>query len=423
MSSEITANLNPMLGRDPYSVPLDEIDVSQEELYLSDTVWGFYERLRKEAPVHYCKGSKVGPYWSVTKFNDIMEVEGNPEVFSSEPSISIQDLQADFKTSMFIAMDEPAHGEQRRTVQSSVAPRNLVKMEGLIRQRVGDILDDLPVGETFDWVDKVSVELTGQMLATLFDFPFEDRRKLTYWTDVAMSRPGAPGSLVKTMEERNKILIEECMGSFVELWKDRASKPPQFDLISMMAHGEDTRNMPFERPMEFMGNLMLLIIGGNDTTRNSISGSVQFLNQNPDQYQKIRENPELIKGMVSEVIRFQTPVVHMRRTATQDTVLGGQNIKKGEKVVMWYMSGNRDEEVIERPNEFIIDRKNVRHHLSFGMGIHRCMGNRLAEMQIRVLWEELLKRFSRVEMVSEPVRVYSNMIRGIAELPVRLHAL
>lgn len=422
MSSVMSENKNPMLGRDPYSVPLDEIDVSQEELYQSDTIWGFYDRLRKEDPVHYCKKSKAGPYWSVTKFKDIMEVEGKPGIYSSEPSISIFDQPEDFKTSMFIAMDEPAHGNQRRTVQSSVAPRNLAKMEGLIRERVGTILDELPLGETFNWVDKVSVELTGQMLATLFDFPFEERRKLTYWTDVAMTRPG-PDAIVKTTEERYRILIDECMGSFVKLWNERVNQPPRFDLISMMAHGEETKNMPFERPMEFMGNLMLLIIGGNDTTRNSISGSVLFLNQNPQEYKKLRENPELVTSMVPEIIRHQTPVVHMRRTVMEDTVLGGKHIKKGEKVVMWYMSGNRDEEVIDRPYDFIIDRERARHHLSFGMGIHRCMGNRLAEMQIRVLWEEILKRFNQVELMGPPVRVYSNLIRGIAELPVQLHPL
>ena len=422
MSDVIIENKNPMLGRDPYSVPLEDIDVSQEELYQSDTIWGFYDRLRKEDPVHFCKESKSGPFWSITKFKDIMEVESKPGIFSAEPSISIFDQPEDFKTTMFIAMDEPEHGIQRRTVQDSVAPKNLANMEGLIRERVGNILDSLPIGETFDWVDKVSVELTGQMLATLFDFPFEERRKLTYWTDVAMTRPG-PDAIVKTNEERHRILLEECMGTFVKLWNERAKQPPQFDLISMMAHGKETKNMPFERPMEFMGNLMLLIIGGNDTTRNSITGSVVFLNKNPAEYKKLRENPDLVTSMVPEIIRHQTPVLHMRRNVTEDTVFRGKHIKKGDKVVMWYMSGNRDEDSIDRPYDFIIDRDKARHHLSFGMGIHRCMGNRLAEMQIRVLWEEILKRFNQVEMMGEPERVYSNLIHGIAKLPVQLHAL
>lgn len=351
-----------------------------------------------------------------------MAVEANPEVFSSTPAISIQDPDEGLGVSMFIAMDEPEHGEHRRTVQDAVAPRNLANMEGLIRERAGAILDSLPVDETFNWVDKVSIELTGQMLATLFDFPQEDRRKLTYWSDVAISVPG-PGSLISSFDERNKILIEECVPTFIELWNERVNSEPKFDLISMLAHGEATRNMAHEKPMEFLGTVMLLIIGGNDTTRNSISGSVLFLNENPGEYDKLRARPDLVTSMIPEVIRYQTPVVHMRRTATRDYSLKGKQIKKGDKVVMWYVSGNRDDEAIDRPNEFIIDRERPRHHLSFGFGIHRCMGNRLAEMQLTVVWEEILKRFEKVELVGEPVRTNSNLVRGYTDLPVRVHPI
>ena len=422
MNKAAKTKSKPMLGKDPYSIPLDEYDVSQRELFQTDTLWEFFHRLRKEDPVHYCKNSKYGPYWSVTKFNDIMEIESKPDIYSSEPSITIQDHHQDFEFQTFIAMDEPRHSEQRLAVQGVVEPRNLARIEDLIRTRAGKILDSLPLGESFDWVDKVAVELTGQMLATLFDFPMEERRKLTYWSEVSIAYPG-PGSPIATIEDRHRILLEECMPRFIELWDERAKLPPQFDLISMMAHGEGTKNMPHERPMEFMGNLMLLITGGNDTTRNSITGSVLFLNQNPEQYQKLRDHPELIPSMVPEVIRYQSPLAHMRRTATQDTVLGGKKIAKGDKVVIWLVSGNRDEDVIENADDFIIDRKRARHHLSFGFGIHRCMGNRLAEMQLRVLWEEILKRFHTVEVMKEPVRTYSNMIKGYAELSVRLSPL
>tara|TARA_R110000787_G_scaffold72042_3_gene160494 strand:- start:1153 stop:2418 length:1266 start_codon:yes stop_codon:yes gene_type:complete len=411
-----------MLGRDPYSIPLDEFDVSQAALFQSNTMWGFFDRLRKEDPIHYCKDSEFGPFWSVTKFDDIMAVEGNPEVFSSKPAISLQDPDQELNVSMFIAMDEPEHGNQRRTVQEAVAPRNLANMEELIRERAGTILDSLPVGETFNWVDKVSVELTTQMLATLLDFPQENRHKLTYWSDVATQVPG-PGSICSTVEERNKILIGECVPAFMGMWMERAAAEPRFDLISMMAHGEATKNMAQERPMEFLGNLLLLIIGGNDTTRNSISGSVLFLNENPGEYAKLKANPDLVTNMVPEIIRYQTPVIHMRRTATQDFDLKGKPIKKGDKVVMWYVSGNRDETAIDKPYEFIIDRERPRHHLAFGFGIHRCMGNRLAEMQLRVVWEEILKRFEKVELVGELARANSNLVKGYTQLPVRVHPL
>jgi cytochrome P450 len=188
----------------------------------------------------------------------------------------------------------------------------------------------------------------------------------------------------------------------------------------MLAHGKATKNMP---PMEYLGNIILLIVGGNDTTRNSISGGVLALSQNPDQYQKLREDASLIPNMVSEIIRWQTPLAYMRRTAIHDTDLGGKAIKAGDKVIMWYASGNLDEEVIDRPGEFLIDRANARHHLSFGFGLHRCMGNRLAEMQLRIVWEEIMKRFHQVEVVGEPERIYSSFVKGYSKLPVVLHPL
>ena len=408
-----------MYGKDPYSIPLEQYDVAQSALFHTNTMWPFFGRLRKEEPVHYCASSMEhgDPYWSVTKFKDIMEVEGNPQVYSSADGISIRKNRASFNTTSFIGMDEPEHGNQRRTVQGVVAPTNLARLEPIIRQRVCGILDALPVGETFNWVERVSIELTTQMLATLFDFPFEERRKLTFWSDVATSQPAIDG-FVSSDDERERILIEECLGTMTKLWNERVNAPPAYDLISMLAHGESTRNL---KPMEFLGNLILLIVGGNDTTRNSLSGGVVALNENPEQYRKLRANPDLIPRLVPEIIRWQTPLTHMARTATQDTLLGGKKIKKGDRVIMWYVSGNRDAEVIDRPYEFIIDRENPRHHLSFGFGIHRCMGNRLAEMQLRVAWEEILKRFETVEVVGTPVRNKSTFIKGYADLPVRVH--
>ena len=411
---------NNMYGKDPYSVPLEDIDPSQPALFHTNTMWGFFDRLRKEDPVHYCKDSENGPYWSITKFNDIMEVEANHTVFSSDPQITLlqqsEELQS---TTSFIAMDEPEHGNQRRTVQGVVAPTNLAMLEPIIRERVGDILDSLPIGETFNWVDRVSIELTTQMLATLFDFPFEDRHKLPYWSDVATSRPGIDG-VVESEEEQFRILSEECLPAFTKLWNQRVNEPPANDLISMLAHGESTRDM---QPMQFLGNLMLLIVGGNDTTRNSLSGGVLVLNENPEQYQKLRDDLSLIPTMIPEIIRWQTPLTHMARTALEDTTVGGKNIKKGDLVVMWYVSGNRDEEVIENPYEFRIDRKRPRQHLSFGFGIHRCMGNRLAEMQLRIAWEEISKRFKFVEVVGEPVRSHSTFVKGFSDLPVVVHPI
>lgn len=401
-----------------YATPLDQIDVSQPRLFKENAIWPFFERLRNEDPVHYCTTSPFGPYWSVTKYNDIMAVDTNHKVFSSESGlggITIRDPIADFRLPMFIAMDQPKHDEQRKVVSPIVAPNNLALLEGLIRERAGKILDGLPRNETFNWVDRVSIELTTQMLATLFDFPWEDRRKLTYWSDVATA--DINGGLISSMDERRMILME-CAEYFTRLWNERVNAPkPNGDLISMLAHGEATRNM---EPLEYLGNVILLIVGGNDTTRNSISGGLLALNEFPEQYDKLMADHSLVDTMVPEIIRWQTPLAHMRRTALEDTELGGKQIKKGDKVVMWYVSGNRDGDVIDRPNEFIIDRERPRQHLSFGFGIHRCVGNRLAEMQLRVLWEEILKRFGKIEVVGEPSRVLSNFVKGFDHLPVRI---
>lgn len=410
------------LARAVADIPLAEIDVARPSLFQSDKVGTFFERLRREDPVHYCAESAYGPYWSITRYNDIMAVDTNHKVYSSEAKlggIAIQDMHSDqsnLELEMFIAMDQPKHDAQRKAVTPAVAPSNLQLLEPVIRERAGEILDSLPVGEEIDWVKSVSIELTTMTLATLFDFPWEERARLTRWSDVTTAIPGA--GIVDSFEQRRDELIE-CAMYFKGLWEQRIDQPGGTDLISMMANSSATREMPF---LEFLGNLLLLIVGGNDTTRNSISGGVLALNRHPDQYDKLRRDPALIGNMVPEIIRWQTPLTHMRRTALEDSEIGGKRIAKGDKVVMWYLSGNRDETVIDRPEEFIIDRKNPRQHLSFGYGIHRCMGNRLAELQLRIIWEEIQKRFHFVEVVGEPERLLSNLVRGITRLPVKLHA-
>jgi len=417
----VAETMEPDLGEiDPNTIPLDRIDVSNSELYERNLHLPYFERLRREDPVHYTADSAFGAYWSATKYNDIVSIETNHRAFSSVPVIVIGDLPEEYVFPQFIAMDPPRHDVQRKTVSPAVSPAQLMELEPLIRERVGKILDGLPIGEEFNWVDRVSIELTTQMLATLFDFPFEDRRLLPYWSDVATSSPGLTGATNMTEDERVEEL-HKCLAYFTELWHQRAGKEPQMDFISLLAHGEHTRDMVND-PREFLGNLILLIVGGNDTTRNSISGGVLALNQHPAEYEKLRANPDLIPNMVSEIIRWQTPLSHMRRTCVEDTEVGGKLIRAGEKIVMWYVSGNRDGDVIERPDEFIIDRENARRHLSFGFGIHRCMGNRLAEMQLRIVWEEIMKRFSFVEVVGPETRVRSNFVLGYQDLPVVLHA-
>ena len=404
---------------DPWSIPLESIDPSLAELYVTGAQHDYFRRLRHEDPVHYCADSAFGPFWSITKFNDIVAVDSNHGVFSSNRDIVIGDQEDAFAPPMFIAMDPPRHDAQRKAANPAVSPQRLADLEVLIRQRAGAILDSLPRNETFNWVELVSKELTTQMLATLFDFPFEDRHLLPYWSDVTTTTDIV--GVATADEAHRQEELGKCLAYFTELWRERARQPPKFDFISLFAHHPETRDM-VNNPMELMGNLMLLIVGGNDTTRNSISGGLLALNQYPEQYAKLKADRSLIPNMVPEIIRWQTPLAHMRRNALSDIEFEGKQIRSGDKVIMWYVSGNRDETVIPEPEKFIIDRDRARHHLSFGFGIHRCMGNRVAEMQLRILWEEIMARFDHIEVVGEPVRVMSNFVQGYESLPVRIAA-
>lgn len=400
-----------------FSIPIDEVNVTDTRLWSSDTVLPYFERLRRDDPVHLHPAGQhpEGPFWSVTRYDDIVAVDTNHEAFSSEPAITLEDPMADFSLPMFIAMDPPKHDVQRRTVSPIASPGNIRNLEPLIRQRIQNTLDSLPIGEPFNWVDLVSIELTAQMLATLFDIPFEDRRKLTYWSDAATADPASGFFGDADFETAVVTALQECGEYFGALWAERQQGEAGNDLISMLAHGEATRAMP---PHELLGNIILLIVGGNDTTRNTMSGSVLALDRNPDERRKIETDRSLIPSMVSETIRWQTPLAYMRRTAKQDVELGGKLIREGDKVAMWYLSGNRDGSAIEQPDRYWVDRPNVRRHLSFGFGLHRCVGNRLAELQLRILWEEILVRFPAIHVQGEPTRVPNFFTRGYSDLTV-----
>jgi cytochrome P450 len=402
-----------------WSLPVEALNPAQADLFAGDAMWPIFERLRKESPVHWTPANEVfDGFWSVSRYQDIMAVDTDHEAFSSADGIVLQTREAKIEAdkrprgNSFIAMDPPGHDVQRKTVSPAVAPQNLHAMAPLIRERAGAILDGLPIGEEFDWVDKVSKELTAMTLATLFDYPQETRRDLTFWSDMFTNAPGF-GPAKSWAHKREQ--ADACFARFDQLWAERVNAPPKFDLVSMMAHAEATRNLS---ATDYHSNVVLLIIGGNDTTRNTISGSVYALNKNPDQYHKLRANPALIPSMVSETIRWQTPLAHMARTATRDVELRGKTIKAGDRVVMWYVSGNRDEAQIETPNAYVIDRERPRNHLSFGFGIHRCVGNRLAELQLTIIWEEILKRFPEVRLVREPERTHSVFVKGYETLPV-----
>ena len=397
---------------------IDEINPLNAHLFKEDRWQDHFARLRAEDPVHLNELESAGRYWSVTKYDDVRAVDGDHKTFSSASGITlgldpkrVRDTDGAGIMS-FIAMDPPTHTDQRKTVRGVSAPSNLRNIEPMIRERTAALLDSLPEGETFDWVDTVSIELTTLMLATLFDFPMEDRRKLTRWSDIVFAIP-EPGGVVETQQQKIDELME-CVAYFSELWDQRRGGDG-FDLVTMLANGEATKDMS---PFDHLGNLLLLIVGGNDTTRNTMTGSVYGLNKFPEQFDKLKADPGLIANFVPEVIRWQTPLSYMRRTATKDTEIGGKQIKKFDQILMWYISANQDEAMFENAHRLDIERPNADRQLAFGYGIHFCMGSRVAELQLRVLWEEMLQRFDKVEIQAEPERVFSSFVHGYTKLPV-----
>ena len=397
---------------------VNPFDVSRPELYRDDLWQAPFRKLRAAAPVHKVEHSDYGPYWSISSYKPIVEVESLPDLYSSEAGgITLADFlpERDVRMPMFIAMDRPKHTGQRRTVAPAFTPSEMTRMSDDIRRRTAEILDALPIGERFDWVDTVSIELTTQMLAILFDFPWADRRKLTFWSDWA-----GDIELVKTPELRAKRLehMFECGEYFGRLWNAKLGRAPTPDLISMMIHSDAMAEMG---QAEFIGNLILLIVGGNDTTRNSMSAVAYGLDRFPDARAMLEADPSLIPNATQEIIRWQTPLAHMRRTATRDTELMGRQIREGDKLALWYVSANRDESVFGADaDEIKVDRPNARRHLAFGHGIHRCVGARLAELQISILLEEMARRRMRVNVVGEPERVAACFVHGYRKLPVEI---
>jgi cytochrome P450 len=405
----------------PTEDKVDPRDVSRAALYATDTWHEPFRALRAEAPIHFVPESSFGPYWSVSTYKPIVTIEALPKIFSSSweyGGISIafdthELLEGEIRLPMFIAMDPPRHSGQRRTVAPAFGPSEVAAMKAEVQQRTGEVLDSLPVGEAFDWVQRLSIELTTGMLARLFDFPWEERHNLTRWSDLGgdvelIRRPGG-------LAIRNEAMFE--MGAaFGKLWQEKAANPGK-DLISIMLQSDAMNEMSQE---EFIGNLVLLIVGGNDTTRNSMSGFAYGLHRFPEERAKLENDPSLIPNAVQELIRWQTPLAHMRRTVEEDTEVDGIPMKKGDKVVLWYISANRDESVFPDGDTIKVDRENARRHLSFGYGIHRCVGARVAEMQLTTLLEEMAKRRLRVNVLEEPERVSACFVHGYQKMMVKL---
>ncbi len=404
---------------------IDPLDLTRADLWVEDKWQEPMRELRAKGPVHWNDASKFGPHWSVMQYKAIQHIEALPKIFSSSweyGGITVEQdgvanmREHDLPLPMFIAMDPPQHSAQRRTVAPAFGPAEVDRMRADAVARTSALLDTLPIGTPFDWVKSVSMALTTQMLAILFDFPWEERDKLNQWSDV-----GGDVELGSTSAGR-KFRAEtgmEMAGAFMQLWTQKAQDPSGSDLISVMLRSDAMSHM---EPNEFLGNLVLLIVGGNDTTRNSMSAYAWGLHQYPDQRAILEANhsAELAVNAMHEIIRWQTPLSHMRRTATEDTELFGQQIKKHDKIALWYSSANRDETIFPDGEHIRVERENARRHLSFGYGIHRCVGARVAELQLIALIAEMQKRRLRVNVVEAPEIVPACFVHGYKKMIVEL---
>jgi cytochrome P450 len=402
-----------MTARSAYSLPDGGLDLSRPELWRDDSALRLFDRLRAEDPVHRCSESPFGPYWSVTRHRDIVEVEGRPELFSSSFRHGGVTLFGDAPSwfPMFIAMDGPEHKAKRAAVAPAFAPSEMHRLAPILRKEAESVIGSLPLDETFDWADRVSVELTTRMLAALLGFPREDRRRLTYWSDWA----GDLEAMLDADLGRKRLdVLWECAGYFLRLRKAREAQGGGNDLLSMMARSDQAGGMP---PQEFLGNVILLIVGGSDTSRSTMSALPAVNLLWPEEWDKLRADPALIPSAAQELIRWQTPLAHMRRTATADCVLAGRRIAAGDKVALWYASANRDETVFEAPERFLADRPGVRRHLAFGSGAHRCVGARLAEIQVAALIEVLLELGLRPVRQGEALRSANCFSQGYRTMP------
>jgi len=392
---------------------LERIDPSRADRFADQSILALMKRLRHEAPIHYCADSEYGPFWSITRHADIREIELLPELYSSSHAhggISLIQPPGSQGMVTFIQMDPPDHGPRRQVLLPAFSAQEMARLSDNIRKRTSDVLDQLPRGQTFDWVSNVSVRLTTDMLAILLDFPWDDRHLLPEWTDWIVSLDRIRNDPHRRMEK-----MGEMAAYFLKLWQERASAPQAPDLLSRMIHSGALGQLD---AAEFLGSMATLVVGGNDTTRNTMSGLAIAFGQWPAEREKIYADPSLIPTAVQEAIRWQSPAVHMRRTVTRDTEFKGKAFKAGDAVVMWYISANRDEAVFENADRFLADRRNAREHIAFGYGIHRCLGARLAELQLRILLEELAVRKLVVEPAGTAVREPHPFLSNVLSVPV-----
>ncbi|MDG1681121.1 MAG: cytochrome P450 [SAR86 cluster bacterium] len=400
-------------------------ELDKWESFIDGQPYDLFKRLRHEAPIYWHEESldfEPG-FWALTKHEDIVRVSKDPLTFSSaagghlmsmgDPKVVDPSAVAAIIGNM-IGMDPPDHQIYRKMVAPSFTPKAIRNLESDMRQKIRDLLENVEGKGEFNFVTEISEQLPLWVLCEMMGIPESDRPKIR---DLVNNLTDA--SIQQDPENSFQIWV-----NYMELFKmgrdmiEERRKNPTDDLMSVVAN---TRVEGGELPPELLdGFFLLMVIAGNETTRNTLTGGLMALTENPEERAKLLQDPTLISNATDEMLRWVTSVIYFRRTAMKDTSIRGQDIKAGDKVVMWYGSANRDEDIFPDGHLFRVQRENAKKHLAFGAGEHLCLGNRLGHMQIRILFEELLARFPNIHSTSNPVRIPSNFLAGISELKVSL---
>ena len=412
----------------PQPVPLDQVDLSDPDGFADEGGFAQFDTLRREDPVHWNPEAPPNHgFWSVTKYNDIWSVGRDPESFTSEQFVNIEEVDDELRDARrsMLEIDGPRHSALRRIMQREFAPRNLANYETFLRELTKNTIDAAFDQREFDFVHSISADFPIQVLARLLDVPREDTPQLIAWGNefVANTDPEFTEHPADSPESDQYKHLPFRSPTVLDVWEYgnnlRAERTggDGTDLISILANKMPGDGVPLSQS-DFNNYFTLLVIAGNETTRHAISNIMLGLMRQPDQLRLLQQQPELIASGLEELLRWASPVYHFRRTATRDVEVGGKQIKKDDKVVMWFASGNRDEDIFENPYKIDVTRKNV-DNMTFGKGSpHMCLGNNLARMEVRLMFEELLPRIKDIELTGDVRRVRSNFVNGIKAFPV-----
>lgn len=393
-------------------------DIYNPDLYVDGPIHEIFARLRQQGPVHWQVMSGEPGYWAVLRHGDLCAVARNPAIFSAEEmGVVLEDPTPERlaqSRNMMLMMDPPRHTQHRKPLVPSFKARAMAQMEGQVRAICRTILDTVPKDGDVEFVHDVAALLPNAVVGELMGLPDQDGEKIRHWAEQGTS--GQDPELAAKHADKTNGMVDMALYA-IELAQRRRAEEPRDDLTSLILTTDFGRGPMTD--MEFASFFVQLVTAGNDTTKTMLSSGLQCLLDHPDQLADLRTNRDLVPGAVEEILRFANPLHYFRRTALQDTTIGGQDIARGDKVAMIYTSANRDEEVFDRPQLFDM-RRSPNPHLSFGIASHFCLGVHLARLEGRVFFEELLDRFSTITQTGPARRVRSNLNNGLKDLPVRL---